>query len=331
MAHVLAFLFAMICFVYSGVEGFFIARRPVGFSALFMSDPIDPLDNLKGSARTPPPVVQPDQRAAGQLRNTSAPRVNGFGPDPGTASAVTAKLSRRDRMDVEQDVTEFEAKLLRVLPVNLYQGFIELCRKVTVKLAFVSLTGHVIMLLPVINYVRRALQMSGIPFLYIGPFVFIIPFALLWLWENNIIEMSLWRAELGHYLVEQQASAADILESEEERMLDILREGRETDESTLKRLASCRLFVKIDLNAIQEEVLAIKGLRGISKISSLATSTTESEADLSELESRNPQGNRIVTAVQALLTDSDAKGETNAELLRKLKKLQSELDEEDTE
>jgi hypothetical protein len=332
---VLTFLFAVL-FGLSRVEGFIIARRPVGLSSLFLSDPVDPLDNLKESAKTPP-RVQPRQKAVDKLRSDSAARTRGYRVDPVPAKLsvpappVAAKRKRRDLLDVEQDVTECEARLLRVLPITLYQGFTELCRKITVRVALVSLTGHIGMLLPTINYVRKELQSSAIPFLYLGPIVFLIPFGLLWLYENNIIDMSMWRAELSYYLMEEQASATEILAREEVKLLEILREDRETDQDTLKRLASCRLLLKIDLNAIWDEVMAIKGSRGVNKLNSLATSTALSDADFSDIQSREPQGNRIQSAVQAILSDSDAKGETSAELLQKLKQLQSDLDEADSE
>ena len=54
--------------------------------------------------------------------------------------------------------------------------------------AFLSLTIHVMMLVPLLKFIKIDLQQSIIPYLYLGPLVFMVPYIIFYLWDNNILK-----------------------------------------------------------------------------------------------------------------------------------------------
>eukprot|EP00600_Ochromonadales_sp_CCMP1393_P001816 CAMPEP_0174977646 /NCGR_PEP_ID=MMETSP0004_2-20121128/13725_1 /TAXON_ID=420556 /ORGANISM="Ochromonas sp., Strain CCMP1393" /LENGTH=315 /DNA_ID=CAMNT_0016228853 /DNA_START=56 /DNA_END=1003 /DNA_ORIENTATION=- len=272
------------------------------------SEAIDPLDQIKQSNITPkPPRAANDSSISASLSNSYLPR---------------------SMESVEKDIQEYEARLLETVPSTLYRTYSELCRLSIQKVSFVALVLHVMMLIPFLRYVKLVLGQSVVPYIYLAPLVYSLPYIGLWLWENNIIESDFANNKLTRLIEIQQEAGNDLMQQEESRMMETLMNSAEEEDATLKMLATCRLITKLDVEKTAEEVLAIKRSRGASRKSSL--STTDTRLDVSEVDMYSRGRNSISAAVDILLTESEQRGEPEEQLLEKLKQLQKDLDQNDT-
>jgi hypothetical protein len=111
-------------------------------------DPMDVVDNIK---RTNPSNTNSNTNRIRKVNIIDSPR------------------QRMNENDIETMLLQEEANILQTLPTNLLIVFNNLMEQIVWRFAFVCVTTHVMLLIPVLRYVKLTLGMSIIPFIYIFP------------------------------------------------------------------------------------------------------------------------------------------------------------------
>jgi hypothetical protein len=140
------------------------------------------------------------------------------------------------------------------------------------RFAFVATTSHVMLLIPVLRYVKLTLEMSIIPYIYIFPLLFAFPFIIYGLWDMNITNVSYIDELLLSFLINQQKLAKLNIDEQNEKFQELVKVNDITLES-IKYLAYIRLFTKINANILKDEILALKQRASGKKLTILSTSS----------------------------------------------------------
>jgi TusA-related sulfurtransferase len=226
-----------------------------------------------------------------------------------------------DEKEIETMLLQEEANILKSLPTNLLIVFNNLMEQVVWRFAFVTVTTHVMLLIPVLRYVKLTLEMSIIPYIYIFPMLFIFPFIIYGLWDTNITTISYIDELLLSFLKNQQNLAKINLEEQNNKFLlnDI------TPES-VKYFAYVRLFTRISPDVLRDEILALKQKASGKKLTILSTST-ESNIDIESfpMNSNNNNNMNVVNAAQTIIKVVSATGQDQKDTLNELKELQQML------
>lgn len=218
-----------------------------------------------------------------------------------------------------------QGKILESLPLNVYRSFIPLCQRYVERVAFIAFATHIMVLIPFLRYVHLELHVSVVPYIYYGPIAAVTPFVVLWLWLNNVVELSFFDELFTRYMISQKDSAVTKLRSEEESLMEILRSTEVYDTEVLKVLSACKLFMKVDVPAMRDEVYALKGRNGWKRKIKTATYRADSAIEMQRSGAIDGNANTI-TAVKLLLGAAELKGLTSEQTLDELRKLQGDLD-----
>jgi hypothetical protein len=180
-------------------------------------------------------------------------------------------------------------------------------------------------LIPFLRYVHLELHQSVVPYIYYGPIAAITPFVVLWLWLNNVVELSFFDELFTKYMNSQKNSAVMKLRSEEDSLMEVLRSTEVNDPDVLNVLSACKLFMKVDVPAMRDEVYALKGRSGWRR--KIMTATYHADSVVKMQKSGVTEGaTNTFTAVKLLLDAAELKGLTSEQTLDELRRLQSDLD-----
>lgn len=253
--------------------------------------------------------------------------VNNRGSASLIRSVVSTNIGKYIKSDdeVASAIEMCQGKILESLPLNVYRSFIPLCHRYVERVAFIAFATHIMVLIPFLRYVHLELHMSVVPYIYYGPIAAIIPFIILWLWLNNVVELSFFDELFTRYMNSQKDSAVTKMRSEEVSLMEILRSTEVFDDEVLKVLSVCKLFMKVDVPAMRDEVYALKGRNGWMRKTKTATYRADSAAELPQSEAIEGNANTF-TAVKLLLGAAELKGLTSEQTLDELRKLQGDLD-----
>ena len=276
------------------------------------SDSIDPLQFLKTglkNSRKFKSTTNSSYRRNNSVVNVTMPpdsvSVQGIG-----INEVISKIELR------------EVSLLSNLPYEVYSTFISYCRQYVPRVSITAAAIHLMMLVPTLNYLKLQTEIKILPFLYLGPIVFAIPYVALFLWENNIVTLPLVEGKMKQFIYALKTKAK--FKMEELESIKITRERVSyTPSEDLDKLISQRalvqLLAKIDVDVLTSEVLTICKSKSKNRIR-----TVESYSD-SESGVARASGS-VADAVQSLLLAVDESG-SKQEALERLKELQRELDD----
>jgi len=230
-----------------------------------------------------------------------------------------------DEKELETMLLQEEANILKSLPTNLLIVFNNLMEQIVWRFAFVSVTTHVMLLIPVLRYVKLTLGMSIIPYIYIFPMLFIFPFIIYGLWDTNTTKISYIDELLLSFLTNQQNLAKLNLEEQNNKFQNLILLNDITPES-VKYLAYVRLFTRISPDVLRDEILALKQKASGKKLTILNTST-ESNIDIESFPMNNNNNNNmnVVNAAQTVIKVVSATGQDQKETLNELKELQQML------
>ena len=129
----------------------------------------------------------------------------------------TEKLKQK----LEDLLLKCEARALRSFPLEVFRAFQALLQQYIPRVALLALALHVVMLIPTLKYIKKVLVgVDIIPFIYLGPIVFILPFIGLWLWENNVVEISHFDDKLVDFVRGLQNKSITALDSNEGKDLN---------------------------------------------------------------------------------------------------------------
>jgi len=153
-----------------------------------------------------------------------------------------------------------EAYLLQKLPDRILLTFIDLVGQYAMKLSFLIVAIHLMMLPLILKFVKLQFDASIIPFLYIAPLLVLFPYIITWLWENNVevISTQFVDERLTEYIWGRHNSAKKRIREEEDALKLFTANSTEYAPEKLKRVAIMRLLTKIDPRMLSAECLNLK-------------------------------------------------------------------------
>jgi hypothetical protein len=182
-----------------------------------------------------------------------------------------------------------EASRLQSIPREFIISFRHMMQQLVPRTALIILTIHAMMLIPTLKVIKYSLKMSIVPFIYIGPILFILPYVLYYIWDNQIFASDTWPIRfldnyLRNFIISEQKNSEVLLLQEEDRLKAIIweedqlnqrtssnstvssRNNKSKDDNGVKsiskdavqRLAYLRLLPKLDTNTLLSEILAVR-------------------------------------------------------------------------
>eukprot|EP01038_Epipyxis_sp_PR26KG_P004133 gene4133-5887_t len=273
-------------------------------------DTIDPLDNLKENKNIP---LRYTQTPFTTIDNKSL-----IDNEQQKNSFVSTPTNSYNNSIIYIDV---ESKMLQNLPIFLLNTFKTTFSELIPRISLIILTIHVMLLIPLLPFIKFKLGTSIIPFIYIGPVLFSLPFFTFWIWENNWYPLPIIDLRLQRF-IESQAKLAQQKEQIETKGWDELLESKElllSEEEDMERvnsIAYVKLMAKIDVSSMIDEVMYIKENPELFK-------KYEKENFMKLKSSPNPN---TIDAINALLSSEVTNGLTKEEILQQLKDLQNNIE-----
>ncbi len=216
---------------------------------------------------------------------------------------------------LENEIMKTQKELIENISQQLLQSYYPIAEQYAIRGALILLASHVMVLIPVLKFVKSDLNMSIVPYLYIGPLLVLLPFILLFAWDTNIARVAILDTKLKEYLKLQKSAATDSLAKEGDNWLNSLREyDEETSKDVVKRLGYLRILSNMDVDISFLDIISTKRSGG--SRSPLSPSLAGGEL-------------KSATAYTAVTRILDAtSGEEPTELLEKLYEVKKELDKE---
>ena len=237
---------------------------------------------------------------------------------------IDSPRQKMNDKDVEMMLLQQEANILQTLPTNLLIVFNNLMEQIVWRFAFVCVTSHVMLLIPVLRYVKLTLGMSIIPFIYIFPILFILPFIVYGLWDTNTAKISYIDELLLSFLKNQQGLAKLNIQEQTTKFQNLVLYNNVEQES-VKYLAYVRLFTRINPEVLRDEILALKEKSSGKILTILSTSAESSNVDLDSFPINNNNNMDVVNAAQTIIKVVSATGQDKRDTLNDLKELQDVL------
>eukprot|EP01036_Dinobryon_divergens_P033778 gene33778-43648_t len=281
------------------------------------SDSIDPLQFLKRTGLKSSRKFESTTDSS-YRQNNSVVDVKSATMTPDSVSAQGIGIN-----EVISKIELREVSLLSNLPYEVYITFIGYCRQYVPRVSITAAAIHLMMLVPTLNYLKLQTEIKILPFLYLGPVVFAIPYVALFLWENNIVTIPLVEDKMKQFIYALKTKAKFKMEELESINMNTREQVSYTASEDLDKLISQRalvqLLAKIDVDVLTSEVLTICKSKSKNRIR-----TVDSYSD-SERGVARASGS-VADAVQSLLLAVEDSG-SKQEALERLKELQRELDD----
>jgi hypothetical protein len=296
---------------------------------------IDPLDNVKASRRQ----IQMESivdKSGGKVSYPNYTLAHALDDSSSLFNGTTV-------LSLSHSLLLLEAERLQTFPLEVLVSFREIMEQIVPRASFMSFIIHIMLLIPTIQYLKLHFHISIIPFLYLGPLVFIIPYISYFFWETSILELNIINLYLLNYIKRQNDLAQIKLADESNRIETILSseflQNSNLQENTLARkLVFLRLFSKIDPVVLQDEVLALKR-SGFSKEKQNLLSTSVQTFDIdsktlaqSKLDSlysgeykKSVESINLVEAAKDLIDIASIEGSSKEELIKSLKEMKEAL------
>ena len=190
---------------------------------------------------------------------------------------LTDSLSTEDKILIQQ------GNILQSLPLEVYLSFRNVAEQLLPRCVVFALTLHVMLLIPVLRFVKFSLHESIVPYLYLGPIIIAIPYFAFWLWENGYGNLKVIDELLFTYITKEKNSASFILQNKLQTIMEYANneeeyssdyneaytstvnndndgdyEKRMDSKMAIRKIAGLRLLSSIDVENFANEVLAIK-------------------------------------------------------------------------
>ena len=244
-------------------------RTPVSFSkehpgtcwAKFLdnsdNDAIDPLEGVRpapqrNSSQPPPPV----------RRRASDPRPS-HDDDALLSEEMVNSGSNRSNTQVtellEAKLKELEGKRAATLPTEVLVEFQSMMQRGVPIIALFMLAEHVALLLPVLYKLKQDYDVSIIPFLYIGPALYILPYVIFFLWEYNVAPIPYIDGKFYNFVrYVKRKGTEEILKHNDTLTALCEKDLQNVNLNVLTNIALSRALSKIDCHKVYTEGLAIR-------------------------------------------------------------------------
>ena len=305
-------------------------------------EPLDPLDEstdtkyqarkLKSSLQKPLSPKSIEESAAKVPAKKSAKSVKKKSSSSSSSASESSSSASESKIDdgmdgltLDQKILLGQAEILRTLPLDFFLSFRNICEQLVPRLSVYALTFHVILLIPVIRIVKFQLNASIYPFIYIGPVLFLIPYLLFWLWENDVTNIPVFDNWLLKYVKKQKDGATKTLEKEKNDLMVLAKVSNDAD--TIKKLSNLILMSTIDTEMFISEIISIKKrIKGRADKNPPLSTFSQDNAIFGD--NKINVNDDVNSAVKTLIETSllGEAGENEKSLLEKLKQLQKDLD-----
>lgn len=204
---------------------------------LMMSDSLDPLENAKYTTakKSVPPLSL----------NTAIPVVSGIRQKRDQAELLeipVLDLNSTERIAlVKVRLIELVEQRSENFALEVLIEFQKTMQQYIPIVALFMLTLHVALLIPTIFRLQNVYQESILPFLYIGPVLFTLPYLLFFLWENDILPISYMDDRFRCFLNYLKASAQEQVARDEKALEESLVDNS-VPVNSLKDMALMRLL-----------------------------------------------------------------------------------------
>jgi hypothetical protein len=218
-------------------------RKP---AVVKVEDIIDPLEEVKASSGT-----------KGIIRRPKSIKKEGTVVSLGK-EALIAIPDDDDSVGLspEQRITLQQATILKTLPSEFFLGFRDFADQLVPRFAFITVTIHIMLLIPILQVMKFSLGMNIAPLLYMAPLLFLFPYVAFWLWENDRFEIPIFDEKVKTYIKTQKLVAEEILQKDEDSLYRAVKSSGDPDST--QRLAYLQLLAKVDVDILCDEVLAVK-------------------------------------------------------------------------
>jgi hypothetical protein len=220
-----------------------------------MMDSIDPLENSKSALPPIKPKKIPITKSAIKSSNESVQKeFSGFAILNNTDMNNSSLLQNR-RDSLEQRLIQLENSRNATFTVEMLIEFRALMMQYVPRIATFTLTIHVALLLPVLSYLRSQ-GIDVIPYLYIGPFLFVLPYFVLFLWEYDIVTIKAIDNKLLAFIKFLKKNAKKSVLEEDTKIENFL--SGSVNEGQLKEMALYRLLSEVDPIQLSSAALLLK-------------------------------------------------------------------------
>ena len=223
-------------------------------------DAIDPLDGLKGPAPTPRPLQSPPRPGPGN----SGSRSNRRRDTLRSRETVNAGLSGNDTQVcqlLEMKLVELEEWRAATLPAEVLVEFQGMMQRGVPIIALFILVEHVALLVPILYKLKQDYNMSIMPFLYIGPALFILPYLIFFLWEYDIVPIPYLDEKFYNFVRYVKRKGNEEIQKHNDTLMAMSSSRLEdANLNVLNNIALSRALSKIDCDKLYAEGIAIRRL-----------------------------------------------------------------------
>ena len=216
-------------------------------------DAIDPLDGLR--AQRPPKTPSYDRR--GRIGRLERRREDLQSAD-GVPIAPRENLTQVSEL-LEAKLVELETKRAESLSPEVLVEFQSMMQRGVPQLALFILVEHVALLIPALFQLKQYFDVSIMPFLYIGPALYMLPYIVFFLWEFDITPMPFIDQKLFNFVRYLKRKGKEQV-SKENEVLDPIKTSKleEANLGVLMNIAFYRALSKIDCDKVYGESIAIR-------------------------------------------------------------------------
>lgn len=246
----------------------------------------------------------------------------------------TSKL-RLNRSEVDNLLQASKAELAPRLPFIILKNFQSIYPAIYIPVtSLILLTSHIMVLIPVLQFVQNNLHSSIFPYLYIGPILIFLPFIFYWLWDNNTItNIPIVNDKILESIINQKNKFITKLNKEDQdKLYEIIQEDAVGNIDTLDELAFMQVYIDSTINNPQlmvEKVLVAKTTAPMIRLPSPPLTMLKdmiSSSKGGDLNKRIPM-EAFIKSIAFNLLSSTKTGEVN-EVLKKLRAIQMEQDKD---
>ena len=221
---------------------------------------IDPLDSLRGPAPPHKPAQPPTNGKQGASETRPCRRRDVFPSQEAVNSGFSGNSTQIVEV-LEMKLAELEEKRAATLPVEVLVEFQSMMQRGVPIIALFILVEHVALLVPVLYKLKQDYDMSIMPFLYIGPILYILPYVVFFLWEYDIVPMPYIDDKFYNFVGYVKRRGNEQIRKHNDTLTSMSSSALEdADLGVLSNIALSRALSNIDCDKLYAEGLAIRRL-----------------------------------------------------------------------
>jgi hypothetical protein len=159
----------------------------------------------------------------------------------------------------EKTPERVDIQILQILPSFQMNLFRYILGQYISRLSLITFAVYLMLLVPILKYVKFVLHDSIVPYLYIGPLIVTIPYIVFWSWDNNINDINFIDLKFKTFVANQSKLA----KLQIKKLLSVKNEKNDyknkiENEPTNIDLQYINLMSEIDPESMFEEIIKLK-------------------------------------------------------------------------